>query len=62
LIEERVNYQNRRAQLKKDIESCNQINLVEREKELSEQILQRPKVPLADKVDLPDDMIGRYKE
>jgi hypothetical protein len=62
LIEERVNYQNRRAQLKKDIESCNQIKLFEREKQLFEQILQPPKVPLADKVDLPDDMVGRYKE
>ncbi len=52
----------RHVTLKKTIESSNQIDLFVCEKELFQQILQRPKFPELDKIDLSDDTIGRYRK
>jgi len=62
LIAEIDNCKTRHVKLKKTIESYNQIDLFVQEKELFQQILQRPKIPELDKIDLSDDTIGRYRE
>ncbi len=60
MIAEQTAYKTKHIQLKKTIESYNQIELFQREKELAQQISERAKIPKIDKIDY--DILGRYKE
>jgi hypothetical protein len=57
---EKTDYETRNIQLKKTIESRNQIDLFAQEKDFFEQISQRPNIPEIDKFYLSNKIIQRY--
>lgn len=50
----------KRSKLKETIQSSNELQLFEQEKELTEQILQRINIPTFDIVDLSYNFINKY--
>lgn len=61
-MQEKDNYKKKWLKLKETIQTVDQMNLFEQENDLSQQILQRIKIPPIDKLDLSNTLIKKYKE